>query len=809
MISRLELLARRMRHLISRSERAIRLLSLSKSEEERLAPGIVMIQVDGLSRNQLQQALKKKKMPFVHRLLKKERYQLHSHYSGLPASTPGVQAELFYGVKGAVPAFSFLDKKSGRIVRMFDPDPAAEIERQLEKKGIPLLIGGSAYSDIFTGGADESHFCPSSMGWGDLLRAARPFSLLLLLLSNGYSFIRVFILLIVEFFLALADCLTGLIDGHNLGKELKFVPSRVGICILLRELVTIGAKIDIARGLPIIHLNFVGYDEQAHRRGPSSLFAHWGLKGIDDSMARVWRAAKRSTRRSYEIWIYSDHGQENSRSYIKEQGRTLETAVAALFSSRDQWLEKADGNHRGIQSQRVRFLGGRRIQKIFKVFKEEGREEETQDVVVTAMGPVAFVYMPYELDASRRDIMAAELVASAHVPLVLVCDMPGRVRAWTSDGAYLLPEDQEKIFGPDHPFLPEVCADMITLCQHENAGDFVLCGWRAGAESITFAIENGSHCGAGPEETGAFALLPGDAILPKRVHGYLRPHDLRYAACRLLDHPERRKVPRPLRPVGKETLRIMSYNIHSCRGMDGVVAPERIARVIDQHQPDIVCLQEVDVGKDRTGGVDQARVIAECLRMDHHFYPTVGVEDELYGDVILTHLPMRLVKAGPLPGLPGRPRLEPRGALWVVITVGSREIQCINTHLGLFPSERLLQAEALLSGEWLAHPDCRFPAFVCGDFNATPGSPVSRLMQSRLVDAQSQCLDKPPMKTFCSRYPVACIDHVYHSPGMEVVDCEVPANELAQVASDHLPLVVTFRLQEEDHRALAEDELSR
>ena len=796
MILRLELFFRRMRRLLSRSERAIPLFSLPRSEEGSLAPGIVMIQVDGLSHSQLMQAQKKKKMPFVRHLLKKERYQLHSHYSGLPSSTPAVQAEIFYGVRGAVPAFSFVDKKSGRIVRMFDPDSAAEIEAQLEKKGIPLLIGGSAYSDIFTGGAEESHFCSSSMGWGELIRAARPFSFVLLLLSNAYSFVRVFILLIIEFFLALADCLSGLIDGHNLGKELKFVPTRVGICILLRELITIGTKIDLARGLPIIHLNFIGYDEQAHRRGPSSLFAHWGLKGIDDSIARIWRAAKRSTRRSYEIWIYSDHGQERSRSYIKEYGRTIEETVFSLFAQHeDEWIAQNEGNHRGIQSHRVRLLGGKRIQKIFQVFQEEGREVETQGVVVTAMGPLAFVYTPYELDVSRRDIMAAELVAAGHVPLVLVCDAPGRVRAWTSDGTYLLPDEQEKIFGAEHPFLREVGADMITLCQHEDAGDFVLCGWRAGAQSITFAIENGSHCGAGPEETGAFALLPADTVLPQKGAAYLRPHDLRYAACRILDHPERRMVPRPMRFPGHETLRIMSYNIHSCLGMDGVVSPERIARVIAQHQPDIVALQEVDVGKGRTGNVDQARIIAECLQMDHHFYPTVRVEDELYGDAILTHLPMRLVKAGVLPGLPGRPHLEPRGALWVVITVGKREIQCLNTHLGLFPGERLLQAEALLSSEWLAHPDCRFPALLCGDFNATPGSPVCRLMQTRLEDAQLQSLDKRPMNTFTSRYPVARIDHVYHSSVMEVVDCEVPANELAQVASDHLPLVVTFRLK--------------
>lgn len=796
MISRIELFIRNIRRWSSRSQRAIRLFALSQSQEENQTPGIVMIQVDGLAFNQLKEALKKKKMPFLRRLLKKERYQLHHLYSGLPSSTPAVQAEIFYGVKGAVPAFSFLHKKSRKIFRMLDPESAAEIQQHLEKKGTPLLVGGSAYSDIFTGGADESHFCSSTMGWGDLLRATRPFNLLTLLLSHVYSLIRVFILLIMEFFLAIVDCLSGLIDGHTLIKELALVPTRVGICILLRELITIGAKIDVARGLPIIHLNFVGYDEQAHRRGPSSLFAHWGLKGIDDAIARVWRAAKRSNRRSYEIWIYADHGQQESRSYINEYGRTVEEMVASLVArDKDEGSGPDKRNHRGIQSQRVRLLGGRRLQKIFKVFTN-GSTVDSQGLVVTALGPLALVYLPAGLDRVRRDKMAADLVSIGKIPLVLVRDKPGHIRALTSEGSYLLPDDQDKIFGARHPFLTEVCADMITLCQHQDAGDFVLCGWRFGMPSITFALENGSHCGAGPEETGAFALLPGDVIFPKKGFGYLRPHDLRYAACRILDHPERRIMPRPVRSVGQKTLRIMSYNIHSCRGMDGVLSPERIARVIAQHHPDIVALQEVDVGRGRTNGIDQALVIAECLEMTHHFYPTVRIEDEQYGDAILTHLPLRLVKAGPLPAPPGSAHLEPRGALWVVITVGDQEIQCLNTHLGLFPKERLYQARALLSEDWLAHPDCRLPALLCGDFNATPASPVARLIQTRLLDAQLKCLTKKPLNTFCSRYPMTRIDHIYVSQGIEIIDFEVPANELAQVASDHLPLVVTFTLND-------------
>jgi endonuclease/exonuclease/phosphatase family metal-dependent hydrolase len=82
--------------------------------------------------------------------------------------------------------------------------------------------------------------------------------------------------------------------------------------------------------------------------------------------------------------------------------------------------------------------------------------------------------------------------------------------------------------------------------------------------------------------------------------------------------------------------------------------------------------------------------------MEFHFHPTLHLEEERYGDAILTHLPQRLVKAGALPGLAGKPHLEPRGALWVTIELHGKEIQIINTHLGLFPRERMAKREAVL-----------------------------------------------------------------------------------------------------------------
>jgi endonuclease/exonuclease/phosphatase family metal-dependent hydrolase len=706
-----------------------------------------------------------------------------------------VQAELFFGVRGAVPAFSFKEKASGETVSMYEPGTTASIEQRLEKKGTPLLREGSTYSSIFMGGASEAHFCPSALGWNNLFSKAPPLAFILIFIANLYSFIRVFVLLVVEFFLAVSDCISGLLDGHSIWQEIKFVPTRVAICILLRELITIGSKIDIARGLPIIHLNFVGYDEQSHRRGPSSLFAHFTLRGIDDAIARTWRAAKRSNRRCYDVWIYSDHGQEESSSYVKTTGKSIEEAVSEVVSGMVKNRQKKGRYGMGIQSQRVRQLGGKKIQQLLPVQPAKISPVEEASVSVAAMGPLALVYLSSPLKGADQELFAQDLIDKANVPLVLAARGTGGAKAWTSDGVFLLPEQLESIIGLDHPFFVEVGRDLIELCHHQDAGDFVICGWRSGVSPQTFPLENGSHGGFGLEETGAFALLPDDTKLPIHERSFLRPYDLRQAACRHLGRLEKRVGPRPVRQTAAgKRLRILTYNVHSCIGMDGKISPERIARIIAQNAPDIVALQEVDVAKVRTGAVDQAQLIARHLQMNYHFHPTVRVEEEQFGDAILTHLPMRLVKTAKLPGLPDMPHLERRGAIWVEIEFEGVKLQCLNTHLGLLGKERMVQIQSLLGKEWLSHPEWRSPSIICGDFNALPNFTVCQLLRKRFDDVQAKLAKHIPLNTFCGRYPIIRIDYIFIDRSMKVLEVDVPDSELVQVASDHLPLIAELEL---------------
>ncbi|MEN6497313.1 MAG: glycosyltransferase [Thermoguttaceae bacterium] len=789
---------RRFRQAISRSEWDMRLLGYSRSEGTATEPGLVLIQIDGLSRPQLEHALEHRRLPFLRRLLKRERYRLHSFYSGVPSSTPAVQGEMFYGVKTAVPAFSFRDHETDQPAIMFEPGAAAKVQRRLAAEGRALLERGAAYSDIYSGGADEAHFCPATLGWGDLARLFHPVTFPLLLLLHCVSVLRIGTLLTIEFFLAIFDCLRGLISGQDLKKELKFIPTRVGIAILLRELLTIGASMDAARGLPVIHLNLLGYDEQAHRRGPDSAFAQWSLSGIDGAIRRIWSAARRSARRDYQVWIYSDHGQEETVPYKRLHGETIDAAVARILEG--VAVEKAPGPppEHGVQLQRLRWLGGGWLRRLLFGSPppvETPIHDHGKPIYVAAMGSLGHIYPARELTGDERDPIARRLVDEAKIPMVLAADGPGEALVWNTQGQLHLPQDAAAVLGADHPFLEEAARDLVAVCHHPDAGPLVIAGWRPGEPPITFALENGAHGGPGSTETHGFALLPKNAPLPSSRGAYVRPLDFRHAVFQALGRTTRREDIRHRQPSRRDTLRILTYNVHSCVGLDRRQAPERIARLIAQHEPDVVALQELQLGQAATGAHEQAYAIAHEFQVECNL-PTVHVEADAFGNAVFSRLPLRLVRSGQLPSLTGG-RYDPRGAMWVAVEVDGQDLQLLNTHLGIPARERALQVETLLSNQWLADPGFHEPRVVCGDFNTPARSRLYRRICRLLRDAQLHVDGFRPRPTFPTHYPLGRIDHVFVGRDVEVVGVEVPSSKLSLVASDHLPVLVEVRLKAE------------
>lgn len=241
-------------------------------------------------------------------------------------------------------------------------------------------------------------------------------------------------------------------------------------------------------------------------------------------------------------------------------------------------------------------------------------------------------------------------------------------------------------------------------------------------------------------------------------------------------------------------LRVVTYNVHRCIGGDGQLRPRRVAEVLGECQPDIVALQELDVGHSRTSFADQPKELASILGMDYIFYPAIRRADEHYGDAILSRHTMRLVRAAPLPTLAGWRFLERRGALWVTIESHGRRIHVLNTHLGLLARERVAQVEALLGDDWLGHPGCVGPRLLCGDLNAWPGTRAYHRVRRVLRDAQERPRHALPRCTYPARCPMLRIDHVFHSPDIVVRSVRVLRNQRTRVASDHLPLLVEVTL---------------
>ena len=242
-------------------------------------------------------------------------------------------------------------------------------------------------------------------------------------------------------------------------------------------------------------------------------------------------------------------------------------------------------------------------------------------------------------------------------------------------------------------------------------------------------------------------------------------------------------------------MRLVTYNVHRCVGVDKRLDVDRIAGVIAELEPDIVCLQELDVGRARTGGVDQAKAIADRLSMAVRFHPAMRIEAEEYGDAILTPHPETLMHVGALPTVRGVPGLEPRGAVWIRINIDGVDLNVLTTHLGLVPREQRLQAAALVSKEWLGHPDCTGPTLLAGDFNATSLTRPYQTLTRNHADCQRQLGLRPTLKTFPSGFPAIRIDHVFVSPHIKVTGVSAPFSPLSRMASDHLPLVVDFEIQ--------------
>jgi endonuclease/exonuclease/phosphatase family metal-dependent hydrolase len=234
-------------------------------------------------------------------------------------------------------------------------------------------------------------------------------------------------------------------------------------------------------------------------------------------------------------------------------------------------------------------------------------------------------------------------------------------------------------------------------------------------------------------------------------------------------------------------MRVLTYNIHGGVGRSGVPDLELVAKVLEEVGADIVGLQEVDSGRARSGGADQADVLARALGYCYVFSAAQSNPDPgYYGNAILARWPFVSHITLTLPGVSVW-RAEPRCAAEGVVATPWGHVSVLSVHLGVRQIERARQTSALLGRMRRAihEEEERMPLVMLGDLNAGPKSRLLHALGTTLT------LARPAGggSTFPAHCPVLALDHVLVSPPFEVRAAGPYVSPTSREASDHLPFV--------------------
>ena len=478
------------------------------------APGVVFLEIDGLSLPVLRRAIRDGNTPAMARWLADGSHELLEWETDLSSQTGASQAGILLGSNENIPAFRWVEKESARLIACSDPDDCAEIERR-HTSGNGLVAGGTSRGNLLSGEAESALMTVSRLAEE---RAPNPGYRAFL--ANSANVSRTVVLFTWEVVLELvAAARQRRRDvrprGHR-GGSYPFL--RAVMCVFVRDLVTYAVLQDMFRGVPAVYATFASYDEVAHHSGlerPDTLEA---LRKLDQRFDMLDRA-RRYAPRPYEIVVLSDHGQTQGATFKQRNGYGLDELVERSLASGRVDAVAAGDEHAAQAGQAVDEATGRTE----KSKRKPKSDVSGRDVVVLGSGNLGLVYlmeqprrMTLEEIERRHPKLLDALRSHPHVGLVLVRSERDGPVVLGPGGMRKLKDGTVEGDDPLAPFGPGAARHLLRTDGFEHVADIMLNSFYDPVTEEGCAFEEliSFHGGLGGPQTRPFIMYPAHLPAP-------------------------------------------------------------------------------------------------------------------------------------------------------------------------------------------------------------------------------------------------------------------------------------------------------
>jgi uncharacterized membrane protein YvlD (DUF360 family) len=474
-------------------------------------PGVVFVQLDGVSRRVLERALSSGEVPTLHHWLREETHRLTGWETGWSSQTGVSQCGILHGSVADMPAFRWMDKSTGRIVVSNRRSSAAAIERAHSDGNGLLAHHGASYGNLFSGDAERAVLTMSRAGTRKEGRIGAGY---FGYFSRPQQATRTLLAVVVD--VARERRAASQQRRRDVEPRIPrgwtYALLRAFTTVVSRDVCVQGVINDMCEGRAAIYVDLLGYDEVSHHSGPERADTLAVLRDLDHQVHRIERTI-RFAPRPYRIVVLSDHGQTQGATFADRAGETLAALVARLCGE----AMSGDRDAEAGRTESTAWLRHARARDETPVAPAGATP------VVLGSGSLGLIYLPVaphrltleEIDALHPGLVPG-LVAHPEIGFVLVRSADGGSLVIGPDGRRHLGTGEVTGVDPLAPFGPHAVTQVSEVDGYATVADLMVNSRYDPVldEVAAFEEQVGSHGGLGGPQTQPFLLHPADLAPP-------------------------------------------------------------------------------------------------------------------------------------------------------------------------------------------------------------------------------------------------------------------------------------------------------